>query len=294
MMDHDNTIDKTIHGATRAAGATLRYGADLAKVGSLWVRHRGRADTRTLLIFGCQRSGTTALQHVFAADRNVVSFGELGLAFERWPYNRRLRSEKTVRRMTRLTGASMVVIKPLVESHRIVDLLDRLPDSRAVWMYRHYADVASSNLKRFGADNGRSNVTRALSGEPRDWRTCGVGDHEVEVLRGFDFDSLGNHDFAALFWWLRNKLFYDQQLIEEDRLRMCSYRDLVTEPQQTIDAMYRLAGLEPLRPGAGGLIHQSSVDKGKDIDLDPGVRELCETMWRLLEKSNEEYGLRHR
>ena len=75
---------------------------------------------------------------------------------------------------------------------------------------------------------------------------------------------------------------------------MCSYRDLVTKPQATIDAMYRLAGVEPLRPGAGGRIHRSSIDKGRDIELDPPVRELCESMWSLLEKSNAEYGLRHR
>ncbi len=290
----DGVIGNTINGVTRASRAGRRYGADLVKIGSLWVRQGGRVDTRTLLIFGCQRSGTTALQHVFAADPNVVSFGELGLAFERWPFNHRLRHHRTVRAMTTLTGASMVVIKPLVESHRVVDLLDRLPGSRAVWMYRHYADVASSNLKRFGPDNGRSNVTRALSGDPRDWRTQGVGEHELEVLSGFEFDSLGSHDFAALFWWLRNQLFFDQHLVDEDRLRMCSYRALVTEPQETIDAMYELAGVEPLRPGAGARIHRSSIDKGKDIELDPQVRDLCETMWRLLEKSNEDYGLRHR
>lgn len=294
MMDNRNTIDNTINEVTRAARAGRRYGGDLFKIGSLWVRQGRRVDPKTLLIFGCQRSGTTALQQVFAADRNVVSFGELGLAFERWPYNHRLRDEKTVRRMIGLTAASMVVIKPLVESHRVVDLLDRLPESRAIWMYRHYADVASSNLKRFGSDNGRSNVARALSGDPRDWRAQGLGDHEIEVMSGFDFESLGHHDFAALFWWLRNRLFVGQHLVDEQRLRMCSYRDLVTEPQETIDAMYELAGVEPLRPGAGGLIHRSSIDKGRNIELDPQVQGLCETMWRLLEKSNDDYGLRHR
>lgn len=290
----DSTVGNAVNGVTRAFRAGRRYGGDLAKIGSLWVRQGGRVDTRTLLIFGCQRSGTTALQHVFAADPNVVSFGELGLAFERRPFNHRLRRADTVRRLTLLTGASMVVIKPLVESHRVVDLLDRLPDSRAVWMYRHYAEVASSNLKRFGPDNGRSNVTRALSGDPRDWRAQGLGEHEAEVLSGFDFESLGNYDFAALFWWLRNRLFFGQQLVDEDRLRMCSYRTLVTEPQETIDAMYELAGVEPLRPGAAARIHGSSIDKGRDIGLDPQVRDLCETMWRLLEKSDEEYGLRRR
>ncbi len=293
-MSQRTTIEDTISSAARVARAGRRYGADLIKVGSLWARQGGRVDTRTLLIFGCQRSGTTALQHVFAADPNVVSFGELGLAFERWPYNHRLRSEQFIRRMTDLTAASMVVIKPLVESHRVGQLLDDLPRSRAVWMYRHYADVAASNLKRFGDDNGRSNVTRALAGDPRDWRAQGLGDQEVEILAGFDFDALDNHDFAALFWWLRNQLFFDQNLVAEDRLRMCSYRDLVLEPQETIDAMYELAGVEPLRPGAGGGIHRTSVDKGKHTPLDPQVRELCEAMWELLEKSHQEYGLRRR
>ena len=289
-MDRQNTIDEV----TRVARAGRRYGSDLAKIGSLWVRNRGRADTNVLLIVGCQRSGTTALQHVFAADRNIVSFGELGFAFERWPYNHRLRKISTVKRMIAMTGASMVVIKPLVESHRVADLLDQLTDSRAIWMYRHYADVASSNLKRFGDDNGRINIDKALSGDPRDWRAQGFGDYEVGVLSGLNFDEFGRHDFAALFWWLRNRLFFNQNLIDEDRLRICSYSDLVTDPQATIDAMYELAGVEPLRPGAGNRIHQSSVDKGKGIPLDPAVRELCEEMWRMLEKANEQYGLRHR
>ena len=277
----------------RVGRAGRRYAADLLKLASLRLRRTADDDTKVLLIFGCQRSGTTALQRVFAADRDVVSFGELGLAFERWPYNHRLRPVATVNRMVGLTRASMVVIKPLVESHRVVEILDEIPDSKAVWMYRHYADVASSNLKRFGTGNGRFNMARARSGDRRDWRAQGFGPAETEILDRFAHETLGDHDFAALFWWLRNRLFVDQQLAEESRLRICSYRDLVTEPQATIDAMYGFAGVTPRSPTAADRIHQASVDKGQGIPLDPAVRELCEEMWQLLEKLNGEFGLLH-
>ena len=116
-----------------------------------------RDQRRLVLIFGCQRSGTTMLQQTFLDrswrvliieehDRRLV--GSHPQAFETaWQDY-----PSVLRRLDRIPF-EVVVAKPLVESDRAVALMDAADAVKAIWMVRHYEGVAHSSLRRFGADN---------------------------------------------------------------------------------------------------------------------------------------------
>ena len=119
---------------------------------------RARPNERhVVLIFGCQRSGTTMVQQTFLDrswrilileehDRRLVGSGAE-------PEETTWQDYSTVLGRIRRIPFEVVAAKPLVESASATALMDAADAVKAVWMLRHYPDVARSNVSRFGMDN---------------------------------------------------------------------------------------------------------------------------------------------
>lgn len=237
-----------------------------------------QARHRTLLILGCQRSGTTMLSEVFERDPAARVFGELGELFSDEPDNHRLRPLPDVAARIARDPAGLVVLKPLVESQRTHELLDALPDSRAVWLYRDHRDVAASNLKRFGVDNGRRNVERLLHGAVDDWRRDRVSAETRTTVEGLLPELDGPHDAAALFWWCRNTLWFEQRLADEPRVTLCRYEHLVQSPTDVVGGIYDRLGMRRPPAAATATIHVRSVGRGDATPLHPTIEAMCDEL----------------
>jgi hypothetical protein len=214
-------------------------------------------------------------------DPRVRVFGELGELFDDVPRQHRLRDVDEVRRRLARSGAALDVVKPLVESHRCDELLALAPDAVAIWMFRHYRDVAASNLRRFGVGNGIDNLRPIVAGDLTDWRSAGLADDTRELVRTHFAEDMAPHDAAALFWYCRNTLFFEQHLDADDRVRTCRYEQLVADPATMLGRLRRWVGLVTDDVAASGLVHDRSVGKGRD-EIGTPIRELCDRMWDAL------------
>ncbi len=230
-----------------------------------------------LHIVGCQRSGTTMLTELLDRDARVRVFGELGSLFDERPRHHRLRDLDDVKRRLGRSGAALNVVKPLVESQRVRELLALDPDAIAIWMFRHYRDVAASNLRRFGVDNGVNNL-RPIVDDVRDWRNEGLTGSTRDLVRSLFREDMPPHDAAALFWYCRNTLWANQRLEGEARIRTLQYEQLVSDPDATIRPLYRWVGLDPPDRRTTDFVHARSIGKGRD-QIGGKVRTLCDTMW---------------
>lgn len=165
----------------------------------------------------------------------------------------------------------LVVTKPLVESHRAAELLDSLPNSRVIWMFRHYLPVASSNLAKFGPANGHKDLAKLLSGDPEEWRAqCST---EVrEQIRSIVSSGVSDLDAAALFWWARNQLYFDQRLRQDPRVRLLRYESVVHNPEACLADLSDFLGISISAEATRRAIRQSAKQEG---ELQPAVEELC-------------------
>ena len=117
----------------------------------------------------------------------------------------------------------VVAAKPLVESDRAVELMDAAAPVKAVWMLRHYRGVAQSSLRRFGESNSFEDLQPFC--DPTRW----TGGPEVpsretrETVTELMHEGLAPLDAAALFWWARNQLYFEQQLWRDERIRIIRY-----------------------------------------------------------------------
>ena len=175
-----------------------------------------RNQRKVVLIFGCQRSGTTMLQQtvldrswrvliIEEHDRRVV-----GRHHE--PGETAWQDYTTVLQRLRRAPFELVVAKPLVESDRATELMDAAQPVKAIWMLRHYDGVARSNVKRFGMDNPYRDLQPFCDGDLLDWRCRGAAKETRETVIELMREGLSPLDAAALFWWARNQLYFDQHL----------------------------------------------------------------------------------
>ncbi|HXH97209.1 MAG TPA: sulfotransferase [Gaiellaceae bacterium] len=233
------------------------------------------SEQQVVLILGCQRSGTSMILSLFDEDLRAVTFPERSVLTLPDEDGLRLRPLPEVAGHVRRLPASLVVLKPLVESQRAPQLLSALPNARAIWMYRGYGSVAASNLAYFGRDNGVRDLRLLLSNDPPNWRGEVVPGAVREVIAGLYSPGMNPYDAAALFWFARNSLFFDLRLDESADVLLCSYEELVASPEREMTSIYEFLELDaPQRP-IGKRVHGRAVERGDDGLLSSEVRTLC-------------------
>lgn len=268
-------------GMTRAQNFRRRLRL-VAKLAAQNLRFPARPNKKILFLFACQRSGTTVTLRIFERDARAGVFGEVSALSSQDSVDRlRLDPLPEVRRILDSTRCGFVVVKPLVESQRAHELLSFFPTSYGLWMVRHYRDVATSNLARFGVDNGVANLRPLVAGDPANWRSEAVPDDLRDLVRGFFSESMNPLDAAALFWYVRNELLRRQDLGE--RVLLCKYEDFVTHPRDGLRRIYAHIGED--YPGDRVLteVAASSIGKGRRGEIDPRIESLCEDLLETLD-----------
>lgn len=251
-----------------------------AKFAARSVVRAPREHRSVFFIFGCQRSGTSMLQQTLldrswrvfimeehdrrlvGADPDETAWQDASLVFRR-------------------IGAlpfEVVAVKPLVESHRATELMDAAGRAAGIWMLRHYLDVSQSNLRRFGLGNAHRDLEPFLTGDSSNWRckgaTASTRERVVELFR----EGLEPLDAAALFWWTRNQLYFDQRLFEDERVRILRYERVCASPEEALRSLSSHVGISlPVRSTVRRV--RSRQEAPPAGELNPKVEQLCTRMW---------------
>jgi len=243
-------------------------------------------EKQVLLVVGCQRSGTSMIHHLFRLDADTVTYDEISPLSDSDPVEG-LRWNPLPEVQARILAdrAPLVVSKPLVESQNLDILLDLFPVAHAIWMYRDYRAVVLSNLKFFGPDTGHKDLAPILAGDSSNWRAEKLAPADRDIILDLHTPDMDPHDAAALFWFARNSLYFSRGFENDPRIRICRYGDLVTRPAAVMSQAYEFIG----RPYPGDRIvadvFAGSRERGRDLDLSPPVRELCDNMLSRLDNS---------
>jgi hypothetical protein len=248
------------------------------------------SERRVFLIFGCQRSGTTMLQQTFL-DRSwrVLTLGEHDRRLVRpgpGPEEGTWQEYSTVVGRLRRLPFEVVAAKPLVESASAATLMDAAGTVKAVWMIRHYAEVAQSNVNRFGRDNPYRDLRPIRSRDATDWRYRGMTEETWATVSSLLNRGLTPLDAAALFWWARNRLYFDQRLWEDDRIRILRYERACGQPEEVIGSLSRYIEL-PLPAGSIAPRVRARPLPPETLELDAEVGRLCTELWDSFEDRPE-------
>lgn len=238
-----------------------------------------------ILILGCQRSGTTLLVDIFEKDLRSTVFREEGAVFQE-DKSLRLKDFGAVNKILDNIFSRLIVIKPLLDSQLCTTLIESIPNSKAIWIYRNYKDVARSNLKLFGLDNGIKDLAPIVNGDFCDWKAENLSRETIGLIKRHYSSDMNPYDAASLFWYVRNVIFFEQNLMKNENVILCKYEDLVSKPFETVEGLYRFAEMEIPNSAIVRDVHCKSKGKGNCITISPEVENLCD---ELLDKMDFEY-----
>jgi hypothetical protein len=277
--------DDKLHPATRLRTSFAKW---------RWRRsHHVAPRAMPVFIVGVQRSGTNMLVRAFETlPQFEVHNEDDPQAFDRF----RLRDDEVIRGLVERSGHPYVLFKPLCDSHRVTDLLDgvRTPThGRAVWIYRSVEGRARSAVATFGDSNVR--VLRAIAegrGAHR-WQAQGLSERSMNLIRRQDYDRISPEAAAALFWCVRNSLYFDHGLHERDDVTLVSYDAFVRDPETTIRSL--CAFLEfPYDESLIAHIEPRPARAGQPLQLAPDVAQLANELTARLDEAARQKAKKHR
>jgi hypothetical protein len=223
-------------------------------------------------LVGLQRSGTNMLTRgLDAAPEFEVRNENDRTVFRRF----RLRSDEVLIDVVRRSRHAYVLIKPLCETHRVDELLDLpgLAPGRALWVWRDVDDRARSEVAKFGDANLRALRAIAAGTIGDGWQGQRLDEATVALIRGMSTERMDPYSAAALFWYVRNRLFFQLGLHRRRDVLLCSYDELVVEPARQLRRVCDFLDF-PYRPQlAAGIAVRSP--RRAPLPIDERIRTLC-------------------
>ena len=232
---------------------------------------------RVAFVFGCQRSGTNMTLRVLGQSMDVDCVEENDKrAFDKC----RIVDTATCCALVDRGTARCVIFKPICDSHRALELYEQFADSKGIWIYRNYSDVANSAVEYWG-DQSLSYI-RALFDGGGDWGFAqwnreGVSEACLSAMREAAGGEMAVHEAAALFWYMRNRTFFEQQLDQNPRTLLTCYEDATTEPVREFERMCAFLDVRFSHHMVGG-VFTKSLRKRPFGGSNERVKKLCDDM----------------
>jgi hypothetical protein len=235
-----------------------------------------------VFLFGMPRSGTNMMVRGLdvSPEFEVYNDGDRP-AF----HHRRLHSDVVVRDLVVRSRHRFVLFKPILDDHRIVDLLDGLGTPRpprALWAYRDVDGRARSAMKKFGP--AATNALRAIAEGTGShlWQAQGLSEKSLELIGGIDWDRASPADGAALLWYVVNRQLFELEADRRDDVLPVSYDALVRDPVASMRVMCTFLGMD-WDPALAARIDARALRPSEPLPVDPRIRDLCRTLAQQLD-----------
>ncbi len=232
------------------------------------------------LVAGVQRSGTNMTMNVLERPVATEVFRESDpRAYDGFE----LKDIDILKNLVARSFGRITVFKALCELQKLRALLDSFPRARALWIVRRPEDMVNSHIRaRFSAGGTISCAERmsniAHGRDPEGWRGRDVGERTLSAIRGFVHDGLNHESGVALFWLMRNRLYFDQNLAQDERVRAVYYEDLVTSPDNHTAALFDWLGL-PFRRSAHRKVNPGSIGRYPPPDIEGPILDACHDLY---------------
>lgn len=228
---------------------------------------------RHIFVAGVQRSGTNMLMDLFDRSFETDVYHETdSRAFHKYD----LRETEVLKSLVLRSTAPFFVVKTLADLDRLPALMEDFHPNRVVWIVRRYTDVVNSMLASFRTVP--ESVRRAArEGRAAGWCGRGMSEDTHALLKHHVGRGLNEPSLAALMWYLRNVLYFEQGLDRHPDVMIIRYEDLVTNPTEECLRVFDFTGLS-FHPRVVRRVHAVSIGRRPLPQLDVQVAALCDSL----------------
>jgi len=232
------------------------------------------ADPTPIFVVGCQRSGTSMVLGVF--DRSPDATVYRGGDRRAFTPELLLRPEPAIRSLLAQSRTKVAVFKPMNQLQLCTDWLSAFPNVRIIWLLRSYQDVVNSCVRKFSSMR-RSLARIAESPDDAGWWGENLSPESLEFVRTFYSPDMTLNDAYAVFWYIRNKFYFDLGLASIGSVRLFRYEDLVADPTNQFATMFSLCEC-PFEPSYTREVIATSVRRNPPPHLSTNLAEHCRAL----------------
>lgn len=263
---------------------TRRRIGRLSKISRRWLiaaARGGRPSTRAVFIFGTQRSGTRVPLLVARRTAEIMPYGEGAAGFYRGVL---LSDYPTLERSLDRSPFPMVMLKPICDSHRADQILDRFDQSRGLWIFRDYKDTVRSAARKW--PSAAKGIELLAEGEIKaaGWWAGGLTGEDFELVRQNYCRNMTPEEAHALLWYLRNTFYFRLKLDKREDVRLIKYEDLVTDPEARFAELFRFIDV-PFQERFVSAVRASAVGGRSTIKISNRIHALCSEVYDRLTTS---------
>ena len=100
--------------------------------------------------------------------------------------------------------------------------------------------------------------------------------------RKYFSESMTGDEAQILFWYVRNRLYFDQELEAHERVLVCCYEDFVADPDKIMRTVYEFIGRAFPGSKMTAGVHRNSVDRRVRLEANPELVALCKQLHEAL------------
>ena len=244
-------------------------------------------DKLPVFIVGCNRSGTNMVCAAIGNSQYGWAYQESEFSFAFNGYY--LRGDRIIEWLIRRTPALIISFGSILDSQFTNDLLLQFKGAKAIWVYRRYEDVANSCVRKGWGDHQKALIQWVARGELERLGARGknISNDTMQLFDRLFYEDLSNADAACLYWYMRNQLYFDLELHINPQVLLVQYEDAVLNKEKAFQRIFDFLGF-PYESVIIKDVFESSVGKHPLPDINPAIKEVCDTLKNRLDKNYEQ------
>lgn len=230
-----------------------------------------------VFIVGSNRSGTQMVCGAIGKSLHGWDYQEnqANIAFKDY----QLRADWIIKTLIRYSPAPIISFGNILDSQFTDDLLSRFEGGKAIWVYRRYEDAANSSVQKW-SNHFKDDIVRWVAlGEPGKLAARGerINEDTSRQIRELYRENISNEDGACLYWFMRNRLYFDLNLHVNPHVLIVQYEHTVMNREEAFKRIFDFLGC-PYHPAIIDGIFASSVGKNNWPGIDPSIKDVCDDL----------------
>lgn len=249
--------------------------------------------SKPIFVLGSQRSGTNMLMKLLDRIPCTRTYNEDNYhAFLKSPISEKMRLRPWPVILNLLKSpAKLTIFKSIKDSQLAIELLSTFPDSKIIWIYRDFKDVADSASKKWQGTAQR-HIIRHIAEKGDDWNRwyCqNISKEDREFIKSRYHDKISELECAILKWYLRNRLFFQLNLQSNDHVLLINYSSLIQNPDKHLVLIQKFLNLKPIKKSYLDHLFDSSINKSINLsEVSPETLSAAKGLLNNLQNESEE------